>query len=410
MKKIGNTPGKDEPFRMLVDDLEELSAYVSDLFSFFPVPFYVANPAGIIIETDVAFERLTGYPVTELVGRSAQEFFADKEKIKDIEKTTLEKGGVSGQEIALITTSRGWVPVSMHTCMRKDVDGNPIGYMAAFFDLSERKQLEEMEKKFIRDRAERLERSRSAMIYLLRDLNRAHKHLKEVDRLKDEFLEIAGHELKTPLAPMLSLLKQMLNGGVGELTEKQKHVLKMILRGTERLHTSIADILDITKLEFGRIELHKEKLKLKPLIQDVVERMRLLAEAKGVSITQEVPELPAVKADRKRVEQVLVHLIENAIKFTPENGRVDVSAKSKGGEVLVQVRDNGRGIAKDDIPKLFTKFFQADPSTPGTGLGLAICKRLVELHGGEIWCESEFGKGSIFSFTLPVRGKFSDYP
>jgi signal transduction histidine kinase len=277
---------------------------------------------------------------------------------------------------------------------------------------AEKARLEEAEKrrKALEERTRMLERSRSAMIYLLRDLNRAHKHLKEVDRLKDEFLEIAGHELKTPLAPMLSLLKQMLNGGVGELTEKQKHVLKIILRGTERLHTSITDILDITKLESGRMELHKEKLKLKPLIQDVMKRMRLSAEAKGVSITQEVPELPAVKADRKRVEQVLVHLIENAIKFAPENGRIDVSAKSKGGEVLVQVRDNGRGIAKDDIPKLFTKFFQADPSTPGTGLGLAICKRLVELHGGEIWCESEFGKGSIFSFTLPVRGKFSDYP
>jgi two-component system sensor histidine kinase ChiS len=290
----------------------------------------------------------------------------------------------------------------MYTRVRKDVDGNPVGYLAAFFDLSERKRAEEMERKFIEERAERLERSRSAMIYLLKDLSRMYKRLEELDRLKDEFLEMAGHELKTPLTPMLSLLKQMLDGGVGDLTEKQKHVLKVILRGAERLQTSITDILDITKLESGRMELHKEKLKLEPLIKEVIERMRLSAEAKGVSITQEMPELPAVEADRKRVEQVLIHLIDNAIKFAPENGRVDVSAKCEGDQVLVQVKDNGKGIAKEDFPKLFTKFFQADPSTRGTGLGLAICKRLVELHGGRIWCESELGKGSTFSFTLPV--------
>jgi signal transduction histidine kinase len=268
----------------------------------------------------------------------------------------------------------------------------------------EKTMLEEAEKrrKALEERAERLERSRSAMIYLLKDLSRAHQELKSLDALKDEFLTISAHELKTPITPMLSLTQQLLDGTLGKLTRKQKRALELISRGAKRIQASITDILDIAKIEAGRMELYKEKLQLAPLIQDVIERMQTLAEMKSITLTQEIPELPTVDADRKRVAQILTHLVDNAIKFTPEGGRVYLSARREGGYVLVQVRDTGKGIAKEDFSKLFTRFFQADPAVPGIGLGLVICKHLVELHGGKIWCESELGRGSTFSFTLPI--------
>ncbi len=272
--------------------------------------------------------------------------------------------------------------------------------------------VEEMEKarKAAEERARKLEKSRSAMIYLLKDMARAHKELerayeglKAVDKLKDEFLSTTAHELKTPLTPMLSLAQQMLDKDLGKLSEKQEKALGIISRGAERLGRSIEKILDISRLESGRMELIKEKMQLAPLIQDVVKHMKPLATLKKITLTQRMNQLPSVEADRKYMDTVVTNLIENAIKFTPEGGKVTVEAEQSGNQILIQVRDTGMGIAKKDIPKLFTKFFQANHTKSGAGLGLTICKRLVRAHGGKIWCESELGKGSTFSFTLPVK-------
>jgi signal transduction histidine kinase len=172
---------------------------------------------------------------------------------------------------------------------------------------------------------------------------------------------------------------------------------------TQRLHGTIVDVLEISKIESGRLKLDKKELQLPPLIRDVIEEMAPAARAKKISITCKISKLPRVKADGGKIRTILTHLIDNAIKFTPEDRRVNVFAEGKGDHVLIGVRDNGKGIAEKDMRKLFTRFFQADPSIPGTGLGLTICKRLVEAHGGKIWCESELGKGSTFYFTMPVK-------
>jgi len=271
----------------------------------------------------------------------------------------------------------------------------------------ERKRVEEELKARVKD----LEKSRSAMIYLLKDMDRARKELKRayeeleaLDRLKDEFLAMTAHELKTPLTSMHSLVRQMSDRDLGELNEKQEKALGIISRGVERLGGSIEKILKISKFEFGRMELYKENLQLSSLIQAVVVHMKPLAELKKISLTQKIPGLPLVDVDVKHIETVITNLVENAIKFTPQGGNVTVEAEHGGDRVIVRVRDTGAGITKEDLPKLFTKFFQADHTKSGIGLGLTICKRLVGAHGGEIWCESELGKGSTFSFTLPVKG------
>jgi len=238
----------------------------------------------------------------------------------------------------------------------------------------------------------------------VKELERAYEELKALDRMKDEFLAMTAHELKTPLTPMLSLVRQVLDRNLGKINEKQEKALRIVSRGAERLRSSIEKILEISKLESGLVKLNKEKIQLAPLIQDMVEQMKPLARLKKITITQRITKLPPVDADRMRMATVLTNLIENAIKFTSGGGKVTVKAGQKGNRILVQVRDTGIGIAKKDLPKLFTKFFQVNHTKPGPGLGLSICKRLVEAHGGKIRCESKLGKGSTFSFTLSVKG------
>jgi len=339
------------------------------------------------------------------------EFFAWKngetrrgiyERIRDdvIDRTKREREHKQAEEKQLELLDQLW----------ERMDGEKK--LAAAAAAADKARLEEAEKarKAIEERARKLEESRSAMIYLLKDMDRARKELerayeelKALDRLKDEFLAMTAHELKTPLTSMLSLVWQMSDRDLGELTEKQEKALKIISRGAERLWSSIEKILTISKLESGQMEVYKENLQLSSLIQDVAKHMKPLAELKKISLTQKMPGLPSVEADVKQIETVLTNLIDNAIKFTPEGGKVTVEAEHGGDRVIVRVRDTGVGIAKGDLLKLFTKFFQADQAKPGIGLGLAICKMLVEAHGGKIWCESELGKGSTFSFTLPLK-------
>ncbi len=238
----------------------------------------------------------------------------------------------------------------------------------------------------------------------VKELERAYEDLKALDRMKDEFLAMTAHELKTPLTPMLSLVRQILDRDLGKLNEKQEKALRIVSRGAERLGGSIEKILEISKLESGRMELNKEKIQLASLIQDVIEQMKPLARLKKITLTQRITKFPPVEADGRRMTTVLTNLIENAIKFTSDGGKVTVEAKQRGNRALVQVRDRGIGIAKRDLPKLFTKFFQVDHTKPGAGLGLSISKLLVEAHGGKIRCESKLGKGSTFSFTLLVKG------
>jgi signal transduction histidine kinase len=240
-----------------------------------------------------------------------------------------------------------------------------------------------------------------------RNLENAYKELESLDKMKSEFLIMASHELKTPLTPMISFVQLMLDGKLGELSEEQKEGLEIISQQTERLRASFDKIMQLSKLESKKLEPYitdvsrQEDLQLSDVIQDTVKSMKQLAIQKKIILTQKITELPLIRSDRGYLRDILTNLIDNAIKFTPEGGKVSIEAEEKKDHILVKVKDTGVGVAKRDIPKLFTKGFQADYSSLGMGLGLHICKKLVEAHGGKIWVDSELGKGSIFSFTLP---------
>jgi len=241
-----------------------------------------------------------------------------------------------------------------------------------------------------------------------RQLEAANERLKELDRLKSDFVSNVSHELRTPLTAIKGAVDLLLREVPGPLNENQTHHLSRVRSNTQHLAGLINDLLDLSKIEEGKIQLDAGRVSLGGLVHEVMETVRPMAAEKPVLLEVDVPE-PSVLvwADRDKVTQVLMNLIGNAIKFTPSDGTVGVSAANdRSGWVRVSIRDAGPGIPTNEQEKIFEKFYQVTqdggPKPKGTGLGLAISKSLVELHGGKIWVESEEGRGSTFSFTLPL--------
>jgi signal transduction histidine kinase len=235
------------------------------------------------------------------------------------------------------------------------------------------------------------------------ELEKAYRELKALDRMKDEFLNMASHELKTPLTSINSFMQLIGSEKLGKITKKQKNAMKTISQELKRLRSSIDKILDTSRLESGRIKPEMRNLQLAELIQNTVKSMKLLANQKRITLTQKIAKLPLIMGDEWQLAELMANLIDNAIKFTPEGGRVMIEAKKKKDNILVEVKDTGIGIAKKDMPQLFTKFFQVEHAVSGAGMGLRICKIIVEAHGGRIGVKSRLGKGSTFFFTLPIK-------
>ena len=243
-----------------------------------------------------------------------------------------------------------------------------------------------------------------------RQLETANEQLKDLDRLKSDFVSNVSHELRTPLTAIKGAVDLLLREVPGPLNENQTHHLSRVRSNTQHLAGLINDLLDLSKIEEGKVELDAGRVSLGGLLHEVMETVKRLAAEKPVLLEVKVPE-PSVLvwADRDKVTQVLMNLVGNAIKFTPPQGRVTVSASRDGTEwAQVSVNDSGPGISAEECQKIFQKFYQVsedgEPKPKGTGLGLAISKALVELHGGKIWVESEEGRGSTFTFTLPLSG------
>ncbi|TAL36222.1 MAG: hypothetical protein EPN93_08765 [Spirochaetes bacterium] len=232
------------------------------------------------------------------------------------------------------------------------------------------------------------------------------------NRAKTDFLANMSHELRTPLNSIIGFAEILQDGLYGGLNEKQLSYLDFIDTSSRHLLDLINDILDLSKVEAGKMEMHTEVLNLGDAVRMTMSMLKEKAFAHGIELSMEaVPNKgPAIEADARKIKQILFNLMSNAVKFTPDGGRVTVSVGPAPGEpdsVLAAVADTGIGIKPGEIQKLFSEFTQLESPLEkryqGTGLGLALTKKLVELHGGKIWVESEYGKGSIFYFTMPVR-------
>jgi signal transduction histidine kinase len=239
-----------------------------------------------------------------------------------------------------------------------------------------------------------------------RTLTDQNKRLRELDRLKDEFLSLVSHELRTPLTSIRGYLDLVLDEEAGELNDEQQRFLRAVERNSGRLLRLVGDLLFVAQADAGRLTLERAKVDLSALAADCVEGSRPVADQKSIALELETRPVPTLVGDRGRLAQVLDNLVSNSLKFTPEGGRVAVRTAASNGRVVLEVEDTGIGIPAAEQPRLFERFFRAASATeqaiPGTGLGLAIVKAIVEAHGGDITVESMPHDGTTVRIELPL--------
>jgi PAS domain S-box-containing protein len=262
----------------------------------------------------------------------------------------------------------------------------------------------------IRDISERKvaeDRFREMQQAYTHELEARNRDVERANQLKSEFLASMSHELRTPLHTIIGFTELLSEEIQGPVNPKQKRFLEHIHKDSLHLLALINDILDISKIESGRVQLRRSTFEVAGALEETLASLRPQAQAKSITLEAKLPEL-SVFADRLRMKQILFNLLSNALKFTPERGRVQVGGASRNGFLEISVEDTGIGIPREQHEAVFDKFYQVGATTKGvregTGLGLAITKALVEEHGGRVWVESEPGKGSRFTFTIPLEG------
>jgi signal transduction histidine kinase len=236
------------------------------------------------------------------------------------------------------------------------------------------------------------------------ELQRVYGELEKASQLKSDFLATMSHELRTPLNAIIGFSEVLQQQMFGELNERQLAYVDDVLAAGEHLHSLINDVLDLAKIEAGRMELEVSQVAIPDVLRSAVSMHSERASRSGIdlALTSEPAEI-TVTADERRVRQVVFNLLSNAVKFTPDGGRVDISARADDGHVAIAVADTGPGIPEGDLETIFEEFEQSSEGkkVEGTGLGLPLSRKLVELHGGRLWVESEAGRGSTFRFTSP---------
>jgi PAS domain S-box-containing protein len=362
------------------------------------------NEAGRILILNEAVERMFGYSRDELVGLSVDQLvpaamrgghaqhrsaYANRPKTRPM-GTGLElqgqrkDGSLFPVEISL---SPNWIEGSLHV-------------IASVRDITERKAVE--------DRIRTLSEQYTAELTIKNEqLEARNREVERANRLKNEFLASMSHELRTPLHTIIGfseLLGEQLEGPLGE---KQQRFVGHILQDARHLLELINEILDISKIESGRLELKREPFDFSQCVEEVLAGIRHQAATKNITLENKNRFHDSLYADRLRVKEILYNLLSNAVKFTPEGGRVWVEAFREGDSLHVSVCDTGIGIPEKEHPSIFEKFYQVGDARggtrEGTGLGLPITKHLVELHGGTINVESRPGQGSSFRLTFPLR-------
>ena len=366
----------------LYDEVNKEKAYIENL---------VDNAGDAIISTDVEDRILTwnhgaevifGYSKEETVGQSLTILLpshraGELEEIRDKVRIT---GVIRNLEVRRIRKDGIIIEASLAVSPIRDKDDNVIGFLHLARDVTEKKRYEQ--------------------------------RLKELDKMKSAFVSNVSHELRTPLTAIKASADNMLDRLIGDLNAKQVGYLTRIKSNSDRLARLINDLLDLSTIEAGKIDLRPANIPLVTLVKEAAESLRPVAAEKLINLTVMSADPGVIAwADRDKVIQVLMNLIGNALKFTPTRGEVTVAvAKNSAAWMQISVTDTGPGIPAEEVNKVFGRFYQIGQAgtqkTQGTGLGLAISKALVEMHGGKIWVESEAGKGSTFSFTLPAEQPF----
>lgn len=338
-----------------------------------------------------AMVRMLGYTEAELLGRQIFDFISEADRALARVNLERRKSGTDDKyEIQLRTKNGKTVWTYMSTSPVLDENGKMLWSCALVYDITERKQADEQ----LRQSSERI--------------SLANAELARATRLKDEFLANMSHELRTPLNAILGLSEALQEEVYGSLTDKQRKSMRTIESSGRHLLELINDILDLSKIESGKMQLQTAPVDVHSLCESSLTFVKQLAHQKRIKLSSKISEgLGEIEVDERRIRQVLINLLSNAVKFTPEGGEVclEIEGNLSSETLQFSVIDTGIGIAPESIDKMFQPFVQLDSSLSrryaGTGLGLALVRRIVELHGGSIALESELGKGSRFTVTLP---------
>ncbi|MFC1846528.1 ATP-binding protein [Chloroflexota bacterium] len=339
--------------------------------------------------------RVTGFTYEEFLSRVHPE---DREFVKIETAESLTGNKPHDMDFRIILPDGSERSVHSEAEVILSDSGEPLREFGVVQDVTARKLVEKKLEEYSCKLEEQVEK-RTA------ELDEQIKH-------RIEYSRALVHELKTPLTALISSSEMLSTNNLQD--EVQKRLAKNIFRGSRSLNKRIDELLDLAKSEIGVLKIRCRLINPLKLIHEVAEDMSLAASRKGQSLILEVPKhLPLIWADKERLQQILLNLVSNAIKFNRRNGRVLLRAKEEGTSVVFDVLDEGKGISAEDMQKLFVPYYRLKSDRDrlsGLGLGLTLCKELVELHQGNIWIESEEGKGSIFSFSIPLRdhGKAKD--
>jgi len=365
-------------------------AYIDQLFESAQEAIVMTDKDGRMLRVNSEFIRLFDYTIDEVLGSSLDDLIAPQEyhdnavsvtkKVSDGEKVAFEAVR-QRKDGTLLNVSVLASPII--------VDGELVAVYGIYRDITALK------------RAEKALEERS------KELAEANIRLKELDRLKSMFIASMSHELRTPLNSIIGFTGIILQGLVGEINEEQRKQLALVKNSANHLLALINDVIDVSKIEADQIELVIEEYDLADLIQEVNDSFKVAVDEKGLKLSLEMPERLTIKSDERRTKQVFMNLVSNAVKFT-DRGEIVIKVAKKDERVEISVRDTGIGIEKKTMNKLFKAFsriYTKDTLKEGTGLGLYISRKMANLLGGELSAKSEFGKGSKFTFTLPLKYK-----
>ena len=395
----------EEDLRRSDDRLRLLVASVKDY------AIFVLDPTGHVASWNPGAERLKGYKSSEIIGQHFSLFYPESESRADkceMELRVAQQEGRFEDEGWRIRKdgTRFWANVVITPV--HDSEGTLIGFAKVTRDLSERKRHEEERITLARaEEARRVaEENQAHASALAEDLARARDKAEEATRLKDEFLATVGHELRTPLSAILGWGRMLQNGQLNAV--KTTRAIDAIVRNAVAQNQIVDDLLDVSRIIAGQLRLDVDLVDIGQVITAALDSVRAAADAKNVAIDALVtPEAGTIKGDFGRLQQVMWNLLNNAVKFTPQGGRVYVSVRRANGVVEIEVADTGQGISRAFLPRVFDRFTQQEGSNTrkagGLGLGLAIVKHLVELHGGTVTAHSDGeGLGATFMVCLPL--------
>jgi PAS domain S-box-containing protein len=348
---------------------------------------------GTVTSMNHSIQAMLGWSQEEMLGRHYSRFITPASVALAEERTRRSLAGEkqpSAYELELVSKDGRVIFGETRSRFIRDKTGTPIGVQTILRDITERKRAEA-------------------------ELQTAKEVAEAATRHKSEFLANMSHELRTPLNAIIGFSDVLLEKMFGDLNEKQEEYLQDVVSSGRHLLSLINDILDISKVEAGKMELEPGVFNLRDLLEGSLVMVKERALAHGIALSLDIAEdIDTFIGDERKVKQIVFNLLSNAVKFTPDKGKVGITAKTTDGAVQVSVWDTGIGIAAEHQQQIFEEFQQVGKGTKGktegTGLGLTLTKRFVELHGGTLWVESTPGRGSTFTFTLPITGTADHLP